>query len=326
MAGSSPAVICYDFTDVSRFCRSVAMTVALQQYTRTEWVDYKDSTVLNVVYGAMFWKGPPGSVEVRMADARVLEEAANKHQERYLLAWLRKLCELGPKGAADYIAHMTKLRDEVRADVHEVFRAAAEINAQVSGETADAVRNLARIKLGATVGVAVMGATGALVLSGGTALVATGVSAGYSMSCSFIKEYEKGRDAVAAGVSIEASKATASEALGWVAGKQATNALAREARADQILRSAQGVIRQQSDRLARLAAQRGTKRVVRQTAKSQQILGAAQRQAAAQQATLQSARTAGKAASMAKIGVPLVFAAWDILEGISDYDATVSAL
>lgn len=326
MAASSPAAICYDFTDVSRFCRSVAMTVAIQQYTRTEWVAYKDSAVLNAVYGAMFWKGPPGSVEVRTADAKVLEEAANQHQQRYLLAWLRKLGELGPKGADDYIAHMTKLRAEVRQDVHDVFREAAEINAQVSGETANAIRNLARIKLGATVGVALIGATGALVLSGGTALVATGVSAGYSMTCSFIKEYENGRHAVAAGVSIEAGKATASETLGWVAGKQAANALAREARAEQILRGAEGVIRQQSERLARLASQRGTKRVARQTAKSQQILGIHQRQAAAQQSTIRSAQTVGKAARVAKVGVPLVFAAWDILEGINDYEQTVGAL
>jgi hypothetical protein len=319
------SVVCYDLAAVARMCRSIAMTVALQRHTRTEWVRYTDSAVLNALYGAMFWKAAPGTVEVRQDSAR-LEATAFELQEHYLHVWMRKLQECGPRVATNYLNQMVKVRDDARDDLRRIFAEVDNLNNEIRGENAEAIKNLARIKLGATVGVAAMGVGGAIVLSGGAALVATGVSAGYSMSCAFVKEYENGIGAEVAAVSIEAGKATASEVLGWGAGVVGTNALAREANASMLLKQFTRTVEVQSNKLARLATSRPSAKVLKSINKAKSSLGRATEGVGAQQGARQSARLLGRTASVATVGVPVVFALWDIWDSVTDYNETIAGL
>ena len=148
-----PAV-CYDLFAVSKFCHSVALAVAFQQHTRIEWVEHRDSSVINAIYTAMFWKEPPGVVEVRQASRAQIDRTAHEFHVRYVTAWLQKLHEQGPLAANAYIQHLQTLRENARQAVLEVFQDASQVNQMVAGELKDAIINLARIRLAGSVGVA----------------------------------------------------------------------------------------------------------------------------------------------------------------------------
>ncbi len=312
--------ICYDLNAVSHFFRSVALAIAFQQHTQQEWVVQQDSSVINALYSMMFWKEPPGVVEIRQSSRARIEATTDQYHERFLLAWVRKLNQMGPVAANAYVNEMLLLRDHARAAVQEIFRDASQINQMVAGELKDAITDLARIKLAGTVGVAVLGATGAIVLAPAGALICGGVSLGYSSSCALIKSWDQGGIAKAVGVSTEGGKAVGSELLGRAAGAAEIKALAQQSRAQQIIRSCEGEIRKFSERLA----QEGLRKA--QIAKARNIVGRATTQVAAQQQVAGQAGRALKLAGAAKVGVPLVFAAWDIWEGITDYNDTMKQL
>ena len=312
--------ICYDLPAVSRFCRSVALAMAFQKHTHIEWVEQRDSTVINTLYTVLFWKTPPGVVEVRQSSKAQIEETTDQLHERFLFAWLSKLHEQGPHFANIYIAELLKIRDQARSAVQELFRDANQINQMVAGELRDAIVNLARIKLAGTVGVAVLGASGAIVLAPAGAMICGGISLGYSSTCSLIKTWEQGATAKAVGVSVELGKAAGSEALGRVAEASQLKALTQHAKAEQIIRSCEGQIRKFSQRLSQNWLRKA------QQAKARSIVNSATAQIAGQQQVLSQATRTAQIAGAAKVGVPMVFAAWDIWEGISDYNETVNPL
>jgi hypothetical protein len=294
--------------------------MAFQQHTQQEWVVQRDSSVINALYSVLFWKEPPGVVEVRQSSRPRIEATTDQFHERFLMAWLRKLNEQGPVAANAYVMEMLRIRDHAREAVQELMRDANQINQMVAGELKEAITNLARIKLAGTVGVAVLGATGAIVLAPAGAMICGGVSLGYSSSCSLIKTWEQGGSAKAVGISVEGSKALGSEVLGRVAGAGEIKALAHQSRAQQIIRSCEGEIRKFSQRLT----QEGLRKA--QLAKARNIVGRATTQVAGQQQVLKQATRLGQVAGAAKVGVPLVFAAWDIWEGFSDYNETMGQL
>lgn len=317
---NAPAIpaICYDLNMVSRFFRSVALAVSFQQHTQIEWVTHRDSGVMNAMYSVLFWKTPPGVVEVRQSTNTQIQQTTDKFHEQYLMVWLRKLNEQGPVVANKYVTEMLKIRDYARDAVNSLFQDASDINLMVAGELKQAITDLARIKLAGTVGVAVLGATGAIVLAPAGALICSGVSLGYSSTCSLIKSWEQGSAAKAVG--IEVGKAASSELLGGAAGARQVRALAQQGRAEQIIRSAEGEIRKFSQRLS----QEGLRKA--QIAKARNIVGRATSQVATQQQVANQAGRAARLAGVAKVGVPMAFAAWDIWEGISDYNDTVNGL
>lgn len=320
MSMSSLPAICYDLNTISHFFRSVGLAMAFQQHTQQEWVVQRDSSVLNALYSVMFWKEPPGVVEIRQSSRARIEETADQFHERFLMEWIRRLAEQGPSAANIYVAQMTGIRDHARAAVQELFRDASQINQMVAGELKDAITDLARIKLAGTVGVALLGATGAIVLAPAGAMICGGVSLGYSSSCSLIKTWEQGPFAKAVGVGTEGSKAVGSEILGRAAGAKEIKALAQQGKAQQIIRSCEGEIRKYSQRLT----QDGLRKA--QLAKARGIVGRATSQVAGQQQVLTQATRAGQMAGAAKVGVPLLFAAWDIWEGFTDYNETMGQL
>jgi len=314
------ATICYDLTTVSRFFRSVALSVSFQQHTQVEWVSYRDSRALNAVYSLLCWKTPPGNVEIIQASRDRIQETADNLYEHYLNVWLRKMFEEGPAAGSAYVTGMEKIRDFARKSLAELFQESNEINAMVSNQLKQSITYLSNVKLAATVGVAVIGTVGSLGLAPGGAMIYGGVSLGYSSTCSMIKTWEQGAYASVAGISIEVSKAGTSEVLGGLAGASQVRAFAKQSRAEQIIRSAEGQIRKASERLAKDGLRRAQK------TKALSLLNSSTAQVAAQKKLLGSAGSAAKWAGAAKVGVPVVFAAWDIWEGISDYNDTMNSL
>jgi len=309
--------ICYDLHTVSRFFGSVALSVATQRETHLHWTEYRDSSVLNAVYSVLTWKTPPGNVEIR-APKEKIESLGSELHEQYLLAWLRKLHEQGPAAANKYAADMTKLREDARGFLSDIYRDAHSINQQVIGETAAAIKDLAKIRLGASVGVAALGAAGALVLAPAGALIVSGVSLGYSSACAIAKTWEQGNTAKA--VAIEVGKASLNEALDRQAGRVVSGALANQEKAQQVIRSAEGMIRKYSARLG----QEGLRKA--QLAKAQNIVGRAAAQVQQQHQVLQQAKRVAKVGGALKTAVPIVFAAVDVFGAWTDYDETIRNL
>jgi hypothetical protein len=316
MQPNHPA-ICYDLQTVSQFYRSVALSVAMQRHTRTQWVEYRDSSVLNAIYGLMCWKVAPGSVEVVQSTAKIDATTGELH-EQYLNAWLRKLMQQGPMVANHHATQMGRLRDDARGFVQEAIRDATELNREIVGETSAAIKKLALIRLGGTVGVAVIGATGAIVLTGAGAALVSGVGLAYSVTGSIIKTWEQGGTASA--VAIDVGKAGADAGLGKFAEAKRIKALADQTKAQHVIRSAQGQIRKQSERLL----QEGLRK--RQASKATSILRGSKAQLARQQGVLARAGQMAKAASVAAKAVPLVFAAMDVWGAWTEYDETIKSL
>lgn len=337
MAAPGLPIMCYDFPTISRYFRSCAVVMALQQTTHIEWTTYRDSKVLNAVYAALFWKEPPGFAEVRMGTQADIERRTDDLHERFVMAWVRKLTTEGPASAMRYVAEIGALKEYARKALDELYREIGAINQAVIGETQRGINNLAAIKLTAQVGVAVIGAAAGLAFvgaaaagtAGGAGMTILGLNAGAgglafggvglanSVSHSLIKSWEGGAGAKVAGVAFEVGKAGAGEVGSSIAGNVLDKSLQGGAKSTQIILSARGEIEKQAARLA----QEGLKKKAQEKAVSIITQRAAQIQVQkTAQAGFQSA--AINAARMGRI-IPVAFAAWDIWDAVSDYRETV---
>ncbi len=333
MQATATSLICYDLAAVSRFFRSVALAAALQRYTTIEWVNYQDSRVLNAVYTVLFWKGPPGTAEIQTADSDVIQRATDEMHERFLIAWINRLASDGPAAANTYVMQMAQLRDSARAALDDLFRDATQINNEVLSQTRDAIVALARIRLAATVGVAVIGAAAGIAFvaagAGATGVTVFGLEAGtgaaqfgatgfgYSAINTVIKTWEQAPEAKIGAIAVDTGKYAGNEIGGHASSHYIGAALAQSQRSTQIIKSAEGQIRKMSARLA----QEGLRK--KQIRKATSILAASEAQAARETANLAKAGQMAKVATGAAKGIPVVFAAWDILDAIGDYNATL---
>lgn len=333
-------VICYDLPAVSRYFRSCALIIATQQSLRIEWETYRDSKIINAIYTVFFWKEPPGMAVVKEGAPDKVERRTNEMHERFLLAWVRKLSEEGPGAAQGYITNIGHLRDMARKDMQDFYRNVSDINSDVIRETQQGITNLARIKLGAQVGVAVIGgvvgigfvaAAAAGGATAGAGLTILGLQAGttgtgfalagaaHSITHSVIKNWDAGASAQLVGISTEVGKGGASELAGGAAGRALENALAGSAKAQSAIRSAEGEIRKQSARLAqqgltRKASEKAARRVADNTTR-----------VAARTAELAKHNTRAVGATAVGATIPVVFAAWDIWDAVGDYRETMKA-
>jgi hypothetical protein len=331
--------VCFDLSAISRFFRSCALTIATQQTTQIQWATYRDSKVLNAVYFMMFWKEPPGFAEVSMATKFDLEKKTDELHQQYLFAWVRKLALEGPRSAQIYVDNMIRAREISRLAVQDLFREVGSINADVINQTQQAISDLAKIKLGAQVGVAVIGGVAGLAFigaaaaggAGGASLMIVGLKAGAtatgfavvgganSITHSMIKTWEGGAAAKVAGVSMEAGKITASEIAGAAAGRSLERALSGSTQAAQIIKSAQGEIAKFSARLA----QEGLKKSAQ--AKATNIVASRTAQAAVQKTALQGFQQTARVAATAGRSIPVLFAALDVWDAVGDYRETMQS-
>jgi hypothetical protein len=333
-------IMCYDLPTVSRFFRSCAVSIAIQQTTNIEWKTYRDSKVLNAVYAALFWKEPPGNAEVKTGTRDEIDRRTDTLHEQFLNAWIEKMATKGPQAAHEYVTRMGELREYARDAVQSVFREASNINRAVIGETEEAIVKLARIKLGAQVGVALIGGVAGIAFVGAAA-AGTGagaglsimglqagagasafgaVGAGHSITHSVLKNWENGPKAQLSGIAIEGAKTGISEASSSIAASSLENALRGQSRSQQIIKSAEGQIRKYSERLA----QEGLRK--KAAAKATNIVANSTAQVTTQKAAAEGFRRAATNSARVGMTIPVVFSAWDIWEAVADYRETVGGV
>lgn len=325
------STICYDLPTISRFFRSCALTIATEQTTSMQWVTYRDSSVLNAIYTVMFWKEPPGLAEVNTGSREAVERKTDELHERYLLAWIGKLALAGPGAAQHYVNEMVLLREQAKQSVQELFRGVSGINADVLGETRQAISYLANIKLGAQVGVAAIGAVAGLALvgAGAGASVLTlqlgasasgfaAVGGGNAYAHSLIKNWEGGMAAQVVGISSETGKIAVSEGAGELSKRALDRALQGSAQSAHIILSAEGEIAKYSARLS----QEGLRKAA--AAKANDIVARRTAHVQAQTAANAAFQTTAKVATRVGQTVPVVFAALDIWDAVADYRTTMA--
>lgn len=334
MCGAGPAIgVCYSLPEVSLFFRSVATAMAIQNHTKLKWVPYDDSVMLNVTYALLFWKGKPGHVEVHEGARADVNRTIDKYHADFVRIWLEVLFEKGPREAMEYVRKMEKLRDSSRRSVDEVWRDAGHLNDQVRGELNEGIKNLARIKLASQVGVAVIGAAGAIIVAGGATLMVggatltvgqsaaalTGLQLTNTLALSLAKSWETSDAAKA--VAIDMGKA-GGKAVANELGSRGAEALAQKAaqqigHSEQVIRSAEGQIRKYSKALAEEGVKKARLR------KARNIIQSSKKQIAEQTAEIGTATSKKVAAGILSKALPVVFAAWDIKDAFTEYQGTV---
>ena len=290
----------FDGEQLLRFFRSVAFAKITAGKTRIQWVPYKDSKVLNIIYGLMPWKGAPGTVEVIIENEQLLgleiQEEADKLMDEFLL----NLAEQPAKAVA-FLSNKEKLRTMNLETIQNAYQMAQEISRDLITETQHGIKNLAEIKMASTVALKTMGlATGASFL----------VSLGYDVSLEYIKELSKSGEVGLAGIAA-ATKADIE------LGKHAVEKSAHHA-ADKLLGKAAGYekeIAKLDGKIEAIERQLETNIKQKRRNKMLQRLDSRQGALATQQKELKASKFKVKALSSVKF----LFFAYDVYEAVHEY-------
>lgn len=324
--GCSVSCLIIEYAAIERFFRSCAVSIAMQQSIEIKWVEYKDSAVLNAAYTIMFWKEGPGWAEVDIKTVSQMETKIEQMTDQYVQGFFRKLHEQGFTAASQYVSNMHKIKLGAQDAINEAFRSTREINSEVNAKITVAIQRAAEVKLGAAVGVALIsGTAGVLAVAGtGSALVGASplvfaaVGFGNSATHSIIKTWENGNSAKA--VAVDFGKTALDQGSGKVSeviGARATTNLATK---EMARRNAEVAVRRYSDILGRRSTTvANVGKRTNQFAQAQTSLGQAQASA--------SRAAVGKGVAQGVgYALPVVFAAWDILNAVKEYDETMKGL
>jgi hypothetical protein len=308
IAPHSASVVVFDLPATLQFLGSVALAEAIQFNTNMQWKDYKDSTVLNVIYAAFLgFKGRPGWVEVEQ-NWNVIRQRQQELWLRHVETFLKKLRE-GPHSVCLFLERMQEVKNSALQGVQAVFRDAQQINAEIAGETTRAIENLALIKCGATITLAAL--TGGLAITGATVAVvveAGAVSLGYKVAAHFAKDLQQAKSAQA--IAVDLGKNTGKEVaedkliqpgaewtFRWLLTRPGTIAFAQKLG---LFGNATGAIEEYSRQLA------NARTVARQAKLTARIAG----------------KQSGMATALGTVAtrvVPVVFAIKDIVEAVDEY-------
>ncbi len=305
-------VACFSLEGVARFLWSVAHARAVDRHTHASWVDYKESTVLNVIYTVMWWKEGPGTVEVSQN-----REAIRESTQTFFVQYFDTFIKTIPQGVShvvDYLDRMDQVRASALESVQNLFGETQRINAEIIGQTNQAIRNLAAVKLGSTIILA--GMTGGLAVTGsGLALAAGSVNLGYSVTGAVVKNWAslKGAGAMA----IDVGKELLKEGVQQAATKGAETMMALGTMQAFLAAGKWDEAVQEVDKLtkeiARKVSNKKKARVGRKLNEAQAVKGGARKEIE-QGVKLQQA--GGKVLR----AVPIVFAAIDIINAVSEYE------
>ena len=187
---SIPTLI-FDGEQLLRFFRSVAFAKVTARNIKLEWVPYKDSKVLNIIYGLMPWKGEPGTVEVKIENEQMSGVEMQKEADHFMDLFLEKLAEK-PASATAYLSGLENIRQMCLQDIQNVYTEAQAISRELIAETQRGIQRLSQIKLASTVALKTAG----LVAPAPSFLI----SLGYDVTLEYIKELGKTDDATMAGI------------------------------------------------------------------------------------------------------------------------------
>jgi len=216
-------ILCLDMANLVGFIHSVARARATASHTKLKWVEEKDNEVLNFIYAAMPWKAAPGWAEVDLGTQVAIDRDTAKYVDQYQKSVMRKI-EQGPQSIAILLQSMDETRADCIETTRQTFADASSLNAEVLGETTQAIRTLATIKLVSDVTVSI--GTAAITGGAGVQAVLFLTDLGYSLATSYIKEASEGQkvDAIAIKSAQTASKELTEETMGRISdqwGKQA---------------------------------------------------------------------------------------------------------
>jgi hypothetical protein len=311
---------------VIRFIRSCAMTHALAESATLEWKSYDDSTFLNIAYGLLPWKEKPGHVEVQIAAGKKLDDRFQSLAVEWVNKWLDRASQ-HPSTMCEYLNRMQSIRETNREKIDFVFREASAINREVEQQLNTTIRTFATIKLASTIAIALMSGGAAIAIAGGATGLTVGgatlafggsgtaigaVSSGYGLTCTIIKEWNSVPSAKALAISKDVGKAVGGEAIDKTADHMLKKAAASQTLQQKLLDKAS----RQIDHYSRMVAEAGRQRVRNKAA--QKLAERKIQQQSAQQGLRQAGNLA-KAGQVLKYGAPIVFAAMDIWDGVSDY-------
>lgn len=319
-------VAALDLDTIIRLIRSCAMTHALAESARLEWKTYDDSTFLNVVYGLLPWKEKPGYVDVEIAAGKKLHERFESLASGWLDNWLARAAQ-HPAQMVDYLNRLEQIREMDRENLDHVFREARAINREVEQQLNSAIRTFAAIKVGSTIAIALLSGGAAISIAGGASAFSVGgatlafggsgtaigaVSSGYGLTCTIIKEWNSVPSAKVLAISKDVGKAAAGEAIDRTADHMLKQAAASQTLQQKLLDKAS----RQIDHYSRMVAEAGRQRVRSRAARK--LTEKVVQQQSAQQGLRQASNLA-RAGSVVKYGAPIVFAAMDIWDGISEF-------
>lgn len=292
-------VLLLDLPTTLRFLRSAAVAKAMSDTTSLKWVEYNDSTALNVAYTLLFWKEKPGTVEVQTARREEVDRRATQMTAEFLSTAVKRSFEGGAQ-LANYLAAMDRVRTGSLENLQSMFGDAAKINREVAQVTANAIRDLARIKLASD-----------LIVKIGAPPV---VSIPYSILATFIKEMNAGGTAKV--VAWKCAQEPLKEGAKTLA--EGGSELAAEIGKDYgtMLHNAELDLRRQADLIARRSA----------TPKSIAKAATRAEAAAAQQGAARTGRALATGGKWALKGVATAFVAWDAWESWTDYQEATQGL
>lgn len=303
------SVACYDLKRTLGFLNSCALAHALWLHTDLEWKPYRDSTGLNIIYGIMFWKGGPITVDVKQ-DWEIIERARIEELQRNKRSFFRKVQE-GPRAVAGYLQWKQRERDDTLRRVEETFAEARRIQGEMLQEARTAIRRLAVVKAASSISIAV--ATGGLAVVGsGLAIAAGNVSLAYQVAGHIAKNLESAKeaDAIAIDITIGVEKELAEEVIqSKVTAAIAAKAIWTVYNQVGLGMAAKAEIKQLSIELARKVSSAKIAKLTRQIARAQGKLS-------------QSVARSGQALSRASVAartIPVVFAVKDVIDAVSDY-------
>ncbi|MCL4797363.1 MAG: hypothetical protein KJZ84_22545 [Bryobacteraceae bacterium] len=307
------------------FLCSCALTRAIAESVRIEWKSYDESRVLNTIYTLLPWKEKPGYAQLHMSRRKDVEDRYAELARRLAQGWLETLPR-GPVPMTDYMNKLRAIRERDRENIQTAASDIRKINQEVVDDINFTIRVLEGIKLASTISVSLLGAGAALaggVTLGGFALGASAgkfgaVNATYNITCSLIKTWEQVPSAKILAVGKETFKAAGSEAGGAYGKHLITQAAGNAALQQELVQEASRRI----DTYSRIAENTISQRLAGH-ARAKRYGWQAKQQAAQQ--GLQTAQTEGArraaAGSFLRSATAIVFAGWDIYDGITDFNA-----
>ncbi|MBR0852485.1 hypothetical protein JQ543_32475 [Bradyrhizobium diazoefficiens] len=303
MVGAPANIVVVDLPRLTGFINSVAYAQAASLYTTIKFEQFSSNVVMNAL--AQATTGEPGIANID-EDTTALETYRSRRCRELLTAAITKASD-SPAGFEAYLQHLDADRRRSLANLQTTFRTANEINQQNDQALSRAIDVLAKIKLGSTVAVAVIPA--GLVVAG--AATATITAAGVvSLSYGILKD--AGKEMAGAGdakvIAFDLSKNLAKEAAGRVKDKVGDHAAERLTQQSELIVAANRQIDALSMQLARKISSSKIAKLNRQIGRAQDV---------AQQATRSAAVNRGL--MLAAKGLTVVFAAYDVWEGIEEY-------
>ena len=301
-------VACMSLDAVIAFIRSVAYATAMEAVSHVEWKPYRESTVLNVIYTIMPWKGGPGIVKLIQNQQR-LEDRTDQWTRKYIGIFWKKVDE-GPEKVWIYLDMLEGIRKRALETVSQVAREVRKLNQEMSRDAADTVRTLTVIKTVATITVEVYAGWLVIAAGGPALLTVTGqsvgkVALGYSIAGAVAKNWDDFK--MAPSIVFELAKDASAE---W-AEALSHKALEQRLRHAGFRAEAEEKISEYSASLARKISMSKKAKLGRQIEKQ---IGKA-----ASSASRESLAKAGQnAARIAGKYLPMVWAAVDVVDDLVD--------